>query len=289
MTQDSETGRDRSVPESCVRAEPGPPSPYLQAGEAIPEAYLAPPRPDQPRYGSAPPLRPGQRPFRPAPQPGAGQPRYGQPGYGRPAPARAGRSQVPGRRDPAVAAPWERAIASILDWTIILGVSIAIFLAPLVRLVRQMQAILTQYQGQNPFAAQTAINNLGRDPSTLNTIFHMELAAFGIALAYYWIGHAAWGTTLGKQAVGLRVVTASDHSRISVGTAGIRAVTFLVGPAAFLLTGVPFNVVGGAAWLADALVALADPQARSLHDRLAGTVVVRKRVLDQQRRTTSGW
>jgi len=176
----------------------------------------------------------------------------------------------------------------MLDWTIILGVSIAIFLGPLVRLARQMQAII-QYQGQSSIAAQTALNNLSRDPSTLNTILHMQLTAFGIALAYYWIAHATWGATLGKQAVGLRVVTAGDHARISVRTAGIRTVTFLIGPAVFLLTVAPLNFAGGALWLADAIVALMDPQTRSLHDRLAGTVVVKKRWLDQQSRMTASW
>ena len=294
MTQDGDTGRDERVPPSGVHAEPASPSPYLQAGEAIPEAYLAPAQPGQPRYGTAPPLRPGQRPFRPARQPGYGQPDHGEPdhgrpGYGRPVNGRAGAGQARTRRDPAFAAPWERAVASIVDWTLILGVSVVIFLAPLMSLVRQMQAILTQYEGQDPIAAQTAMNNLSRDPSTLNTILHMELAAFGIALIYFWVGHAAWGRTLGKQAIGLRVVTVSDHSRISIRAAGIRTVTLLIGPAVFLLTASPLNFGGGALWLADGIVALTDPQGRSLHDRLAGTVVVRKRWLDQQGRMTAGW
>ncbi len=284
MTHDGDTGPEQSVPQSAVRAESAPPSPYLQAGESVPETYLAPPQPDQPRYGTAPPLRPGQRPLRSAPRPGDGQP-----GGPRPVNGRTGFGQGRSRRDPAFAAPWERAVASILDWTIILGVSIAIFLAPLISLVREMQAILTHYQGQDPIAAQTALNNLSRDPSTLNTILHLQLTAFGLALAYYWIGHAAWGTTLGKRAVGLRVVTAADHSRISIKAAGIRTVTFLIGPAAFLLTAAPLNFAGGALWLADALVALTDPQTRSLHDRLAGTVVVKKRWLEQQARANAGW
>ncbi len=287
MTHDGDTGREQSVPQAAVRAQTGPPSPYLQGGEAIPEAYLAPPQPGQPGYGAAPPLRPGQRPFRPA-QPDSGEPGYGQPSNGRPVTGRPGFGQARSRREPGFAAPWERAVASILDWTIILGVAIAIFVGPLMRLARQMQAIIDS-QGQSSIAAQTALNNLSRDPSTLNTILHMQLTAFGMALAYYWIAHAAWGTTLGKQALGLRVVTVGDHARISVRTAGIRTVTFLIGPAVFLLTAAPLNFAGGALWLADVIVALTDPQTRSLHDRLAGTVVVKKRWLDQQRRAAAGW
>jgi uncharacterized RDD family membrane protein YckC len=288
MTHEGDAARDEGGPPSALRAETGPPSPYLQAGGAIPEAYLAPPQSGQPRYGTAPPPRPGQRAFRPAPPPRPGQPGNGQPRYGQPASGRARLGPRSGR-EAGFAAPWERAIASVLDWTIIFGVSIAIFLEPLIRFMRQMDAIVAHYQqGQNQAAAQTALYNLSRDPSTLNTIMHTQLAAFGIALVYYWIAHAAWGTTLGKRALGLRVVTAGDHARISIRAAGIRAVTFLLGPAVFLVIAAPLNVVGGALWLADALVAVPDPQTRALHDRLAGTVVIRKRWLDQQGGRASG-
>jgi uncharacterized RDD family membrane protein YckC len=295
MTQHGDTaGPEQAAPPPSGGLEtPAAPSPYLGAGEVIPQAYLAPPQPGKPGYGTAPPLRPGQRPFRPAGQsgpgqPGSGSPGYGQPGYARPGNGRVGFGQAARRRDPALAAPWERMVASLLDWTIILGASIAIFLQPLISLLRQMQAIVTQYQGQNS-AAQAAIDNLSRNPSTLNTFLHIWLAAFGIALAYYWIAHAAWGMTLGKRAVGLRVVTVGDHGGLSVKTAGIRTVTFLIGPAAFLLLQSPLNFLGGALWLADAVVALTDPRVRCLHDRLAGTVVVRKRWLDQQARMSAGW
>jgi uncharacterized RDD family membrane protein YckC len=270
MTHDGDTAQDQGAAQSALRADAGPPSPYLPAGGAIPEAYLAPPQPGQPRYGTAAPSRPGQ-------------PARRQPASGRAKPGRR-----PGR-EPGFAAPWERAIASVLDWTIILGVSIAIFLGPLIRFMRQMDVIVAHYQqGQNQAAAQTALYNLSRDPSTLNTIMHTQLVAIGIALVYYWIAHAAWGMTLGKRAVGLRVVTAAEHAPISIRAAGIRAVTFLLGPAVFLVIAAPLNVVGGALWLADALVAVTDPQTRALHDRLAGTVVIRKRWLDQQGGRASG-
>jgi uncharacterized RDD family membrane protein YckC len=146
---------------------------------------------------------------------------------------------------------------------------------------------MTQYQ--DPSAAQTALDNLSRNPATLNTLLHTQLTAFGIALAYFWIAHSAWGSTLGKQAVGLRVVTASDHSRISIRSAGIRTVAFLIGPAVFVLTLVPLNFVGGAAWLADVLIGVTDPRTRSLHDRMAGTVVVKRRWLERQDRNSGGW
>jgi uncharacterized RDD family membrane protein YckC len=112
---------------------------------------------------------------------------------------------------------------------------------------------------------------------------------FGIALAYFWVQHAAWGATVGKRALGVRVVRASDQSRIGVAAAGIRAVVFLAGPAIFLLLVFPFSVVGGALWGADGLAAVLDSQAQALHDKLAGTIVVRHRALNQRKGSPSPW
>ena len=81
----------------------------------------------------------------------------------------------------------------------------------------------------------------------------------------------------------MRVVTATDRSRIGVKTAGIRTVTFLIGPALFLLVAGPLNLLVGAA-LAQPTPGCrcSTPAAQCLHDKLAGTIVVRQRWLDQQ-------
>jgi len=323
MTQQDEADK------RSEQAEPPRPSPYLEAGQAVPQAYLAPPQPDQPRYGSPPTTGPGQRPtgwqsFRrpgyPQPgsppqgygqpgygqpgsdqpgygqpgngqpsngQPGYGQRGYGQPGYGRPGGAR--RAFAP-RRDPVIAAPWERLLASVLDWIIITGVSIAIFASPLLRIWREMDAVYTRFQYNiNSPTASAAMDAVVRNPANEHALLFWFLTMFGIALAYYWVQHAVWGATLGKRLLGMRVVSASDRSRISVRAAGIRAVTFLVGPAICLLLPYPINWIGGALWLADTVMPLFDPRAQCLHDRLAGTIVVRQRVLDQQARPPSPW
>ena len=112
---------------------------------------------------------------------------------------------------------------------------------------------------------------------------------FGIALAYYWVQHAAWGATIGKRALGMRVVTAADRSRIGVRAAGLRAAAFLIGPMAFLLLPGPLNILGGLLWLADTGLILLDSRAQCLHDKLAGTIVVRQRWLDQQARSARPW
>ena len=298
MTQQDEADQRSEQP------EPPRPSPYLDAGQAMPQAYPAPPQPGQPSYGSLPATAPGQRPSgwqsfqRPVyPPQGSGQPGYGQPGYGQQGYGQQGygrpgsaRSAFAPRRDPAIAAPWERLLASILDWIVIMAVSVVLFVSPLLRIWREMEAVTTRFQNNvsSPTASAT-MDAIVRNPANEHALLFWFLSIFGIALAYYWVQHAVWGATLGKRVLGMRVVSAADRSRIGVRAAGIRAVTFLVGPAACLLLPSPVNLVGGALWLADTAMPLFDARARCLHDRIAGTIVVRQRWLDQQASPPSPW
>jgi uncharacterized RDD family membrane protein YckC len=304
MTQQDETSQDAGTQQPL----PPQPSPYLNTGEAVPEAYAAPPQPGQPSYGTPSEYRPGQRPFRSGQQsygdardgrapgePGYGQPGYGQQGYGRPGYGQnrgrrpAGRLGPQVRRDPAIAAPGERLAASILDWLIIFILSILAFWSPLARIVREYQAVASNYQDPKSPAAQAAFDSVFANPSNLHAVQHWLIGMFGFALAYFWIQHAAWGATIGKRAMGVRVVKAADRSRIGVKAAGIRAVIFLIGPAAFILLPGPLNVIGGILWAADTGLTLLDSRAQCLHDKLAGTIVVRQRWLDQQARSAGPW
>jgi uncharacterized RDD family membrane protein YckC len=256
----------------------------------VPEAYLAPPQAGQPSYGTA--ARPGSgRPF-------GGRPGYGQAGHGRPAGGQPGDGQPAGarpayglatRRDPALAPAWQRLVAQTIDWAIIVVVSVIVFWSQLSVVWREVQAITGRYPDLTSPAAQAAINSISRDPANQHALLYWFLGIFGLALGYYWVQHAAWGATIGKRAMGVRVVRATDRSRVGVLAAGIRSVTFLVGPAVFLLLAYPANVLGGILWAADSGLPLLDSRAQSLHDKLAGTVVVRKRVLDEQARQAGTW
>jgi uncharacterized RDD family membrane protein YckC len=285
-------GPASSVPaEPAARQAPSGPSPYLAEGESIPEAYPAPAQPGQPRYASrGASFRPSQ-PVSPAQPPRPGQPDYGQddyrPAYGQPQQQYrrpAGRPGLGGRagpRDPALAAAWERLLASTVDWILILTVAFLPLTAPMLRIWRQVQTVLISSQTLSHAEAKTAIDNVMRSPGTTRTLLTFWLLVFGIALAYYWLLHAAWGATLGKRVLGLRVVSAADRSKITARTAGLRAAAFLLGPAIFLL--VPgVDVIGGLIWVADCAVLLVDSRMQCLHDRVVGTTVVRKRWLDQQ-------
>jgi uncharacterized RDD family membrane protein YckC len=294
MTQHDDTGQ----PAGTDQALPSRPSPYLAAGESLPEAYLAPPQPGQPSFGSAPAATsPGVR-FRgtagqPYPPPGDGQ----QPGYGQPGHGQSGYRQTGNRplratqswRDPAIATSGVRLGAATIDWIIIWLVSLAPFWSSVLLVAREYRAITANYQNLSSPAAQAALSHVVSDPAIQHVALYWSFALFGVALAYYWVQHAIWGATLGKRVVGVRVVNADDQGQISVRAAGIRTVTFLAGPAMLWLLASPLNVAGGVLWAADAGVALVDPRAQCLHDKAAGTIVIRQRWLDRQAHSARPW
>jgi uncharacterized RDD family membrane protein YckC len=169
-------------------------------------------------------------------------------------------------------------LASCLDWILILGIAFFAMLAPLLRVLHQLQVVIQSSQYTSQSASYAALRNAMYAPSTFNTLLTFWLVGFGIALVYFWLLPAVLGATFGKLAFGLRIVNAADGSRVSVRAAGIRALLLLLGPAVFLLIPIP----GGILWLADGLAVLRDPaRGQSLHDRLAGTMVTRARGSDK--------
>lgn len=297
---------EQAAPQSDSAPAPNWPSPYLSGGESVPEAYPAPPQQGQPRYGApGVPLSPGQPTGWGSGQPGSagfGQPGYQQPGYGQPnrgqspygGPGAAGRPGPGGRRlaqrDPALAGVGERLIASFVDWILILAVAFVAQLSPMLHIWHQVEGILNNSQYATQSAVQSAINNLVQSPATVSALLTFWWVAFGIALVYFWVLPVIWGATVGKRLFGLRVVSAFDRSKVGVKAAGIRAGIFLLGPAIFLLLP-SLEIIGGLLWLADGMVLLLDPsRMQCLHDRLAGTTVIRQRWLDrQQSQSAAPW
>jgi len=260
---------------SAGAAQPAPwwPSPYLAEGEAAPEAYPAPARPGQPKYGTSPNAFQGGR------QAGFDQPGFGrrqQAGtFGRPRQASQPRTVQP--RDPALASGWERLLAMTVDWVLILAASYLILYSHMERFVHQFNALLAsaQVSGQPP--TQAAVTNFLT--STFGSRLAFSVVAYGLAIASFWILQATTGATLGKLLVGLRVVSAADRGQAGVRATGLRTAVFLAGPALFtfgaFLAGI-ITLAGAVVWMADCTVLLTDPQRQSLHDRVAGTLVVRK-------------
>jgi uncharacterized RDD family membrane protein YckC len=195
-----------------------------------------PPEPPPPPPGSSPP--PGDPPPG-SPPPGAPPPGYPPPGYpssGYPPPQ--GYAPPPGPAPGlAYADIGVRAAAYIID-LIIMGAVGLVIRAPLVD------------------------NRTG-------------WAAYGITVAVQLVVHGAYlitlwqrGQTLGMRALNLQVLRAADGGQLTLEEAMRRFVPFgialLTGPVGFLI------------WIAMAVTVSTDPRGQGVHDRLSGSVVVRR-------------
>jgi uncharacterized RDD family membrane protein YckC len=99
-----------------------------------------------------------------------------------------------------------------------------------------------------------------------------EFVAVLIAFLYYWLQHAKWGRTLGKRAVGTRLVRMSDGGAVSWGQAAWRA-------GFSILFAVVINMLtcgfGGILALIDPAWLLWDRRRQALHDKVARTLVIK--------------
>lgn len=85
-----------------------------------------------------------------------------------------------------------------------------------------------------------------------------------VAILYYWLLTGYWGTTIGKRALGCWVTRTDGRSPVSLPRSFLRALVFVAGGELVP----PFFVVDNA-WLTG------DGRRRALHDKAAGTLVVR--------------
>ncbi|MEO3782497.1 RDD family protein [Actinocorallia sp. B10E7] len=91
-----------------------------------------------------------------------------------------------------------------------------------------------------------------------------SLAAAVLAFLYFWLLTHRWhGQTLGKKAVGTRVVRELDGGPVDSGAAAVRAVVFVV-----------LTYVCCVGFLVDAIWIFTNPKNQTLHDKAAKTVVV---------------
>jgi uncharacterized RDD family membrane protein YckC len=85
-----------------------------------------------------------------------------------------------------------------------------------------------------------------------------------IAVIYFGFQHGKWGQTIGKRALGIRVVRTADGGAIGYGRAFGRVLF------TYVLTGITCGIGG----LIDVLWILWDDRRQAVHDKVAGTVVV---------------
>ncbi|WP_030165318.1 RDD family protein [Spirillospora albida] len=195
-------------------------------------------------------------------QTGPDLPRYpqagpGEPGYGPPAYAAA-------RPEDLLAGRWARLGGGILDGLVVGFVSVPLVL-PAVR------------WGRLQDAAETG-ETLG-----VTEMYNIPLLMIGYAVsfllgfAYYTVCHVKWGQTLGKKAVGIRVVRAEDHGAVGWGRSCARqGFVYLFGVATALLNlAGPVGGLAGLAGLLDNAWILWDPKRQAVHDKVGRTVVIK--------------
>lgn len=261
---------------------PSPLQPFRQPGPGEPPPGPgpgAPPPAPGPGYGQPGYGPPGYGP--PGyPQPGYAPPGYGQPGYGKPGygqpygqyqpyPSPAA-GTVPASRDPALAEWWQRLLARLVDGLVLAVLLSPLWLATMLPVFHRLQALSAASPYLSP-AAQHAFDVSVRQ--TVNgMIGHLVLVAIAsavVSFGYDWLQHGLWGQTLGKRALGTKVVTAGSRARISAGAACGRAAVYALIPI--------IPTLGGIFALINELWLLWDPQRQCLHDKAAQTVVVKTR------------
>lgn len=233
----------------------GPNPPSWQQGQGQPPGY---PPPQQPGYGQQPPGY-GQ------PQPGYGQPAYPpspqHPGYAQPGyPAPPG-YPPPGYAQPGYAAAppgitfcgfWIRVGAYLIDG-IIIGIPVAIVLS--IVFATMLSGAVSS--GSEDEIARAAAGSIG--------VFLLVYLLIFVAAWLYeaMMTSSASGGTIGKRALGMRVVRGSDGSRLSFGRATGRFF------AKIFLTGlIPFGI--------GYMMAGFTERKRALHDMIADTVVIKR-------------
>ena len=216
----------------------------------------------QQQYGTPPPY--GTSPHYGTP-PRYGTPQqYGAP-YGPVYPSYA--AGLPAGPEPGLAEWWRRLLARVIDGLVLGVLATPIAFAFLVRAFHTYQQVLNRYPGLNEPGAHAAINRA--DGKFLGTWLIFGAIVAVISFLYDFIQHGLWGQTLGKRALGTRVVSARDRSKISGGTAAGRAAVYALIPV------VP--LIGSVFTLLDELWLLWDRRRQCLHDKAARTIVVKIR------------
>ncbi len=243
---------------------------YGQPGYAQPGYAQQPGYGQQPGYTHQPGY--GQQPQ--YAQPGYGQPGYAQPGYGQPGYTQpyqpypgTGYQYGPGK-DPTLAEWWQRLLGRIIDWCVIGAICSPLWIPAFGTYANRIQAIDNQYAGNlSGSAAQTAVSHAATH--LVGSLFLAGVVFAVLMFAYDWVQHGLWGRTLGKRALGTKVVRASDRSKVGGGAAGGRAAVYALPPI------VP--IVGGLFALINELWLLWDRQRQCIHDKAAHTVVIKAR------------
>ncbi|RFS84717.1 RDD family protein [Actinomadura spongiicola] len=217
------------------------------------------PPPYQGTYGDQPgQARPGVAPGQQVPP---GQPLPAAPplpGYGGPHPGHGGpQDHLAGRG--------ARLGAGILD-----GLLLSLVAVPAVLFSIRWDKLKESVDSGEPISDPMDLYNIPR-------LLIGYAVAFLLGFAYYTVLHAKWGQTLGKKAAGIRLVKASDYSAVTWGQAlGRQAFVYVITIVSSVLNLlVPAAAILGLVGLLDLAWILWDKRRQALHDKVAGTVLVK--------------
>jgi uncharacterized RDD family membrane protein YckC len=247
---------------------PGQPPPGY--GTPASQSYPSYPQPGYGTPGQAPSgygTAPGQA--YPYPQPGYWQPYqpgYGQyQGYGQPYRAF---EPVNGRKNPALAEWWRRLLARLIDGFILGVIFSPLWIPPWRAFFTTVNNLEIEYGTEistNP-AAKSAVATA--ESHLIVKMFVIALGFYLVAFLYDWIQHWHWGQTIGKRALGTRVVRDDGNPNVGAGAACGRAAIYAFAPL--------IPLVGSLFELLNELWLTWDPRRQCLHDKAAHTVVVKK-------------
>ncbi len=249
MSEPPENPRPSDGDPTGPRSEPAP--------EAPPSSERPPPY--QGTYGS----QPGAAP----PPPAAGYGRPGPPQYGQPlpkAPPLPGYG-APGGPQDGPAGRLARLGAGILDSVIL---SIAAVPAALISI--RWDKMQESIESGEPVTDPLDLYNIP-------VLLVGYAVVFVLGFAYFTVLHAKFGQTLGKKAFGIRVVKASDQSAVTWGQAfGRQAFVYAITIVTVVLNFLtPAAGILGLVGLIDNAWILWDERRQALHDKVAGTVVMK--------------
>ncbi|HEY3684260.1 MAG TPA: RDD family protein [Streptosporangiaceae bacterium] len=169
--------------------------------------------------------------------------------------------------DPTIAEWWQRLVARIIDGFAISLLASPVYIAYFAWMFSRMfDAIDKSMQygtGQQPhvpmFISPLAIFGMS---------FGIAAAVNLIGFGYDWLCHGKWGMTIGKRIMRLKVVHATDRSRITGTMAAKRALAY-PGAAIVPFVGSLFGLVDAIWWFND------KPLHQCLHDKFGETIVIR--------------
>lgn len=183
------------------------------------------------------------------------------------------------RADQALAEWWRRLLGWVIDGAIISILVAATWIPAVHAYVHSYRIMIKNAEIDVPGIQSVT-------PPVLNAGILSAIESVCIAVTYYWLLTSFWGTTVGERALGTWVVTSAGRARVSHRAAFTRAVVFVAGAAVVPILSLflyfnflysffaPFSLLPGF-FLADNLWLLGDSQRQCLHDKAAGTVVVK--------------